>query len=207
MSSPPARNRRADARRSRTAILDAAIRTLDAEPDASIETIAATAGVTRQTVYAHFPSRDHLLAAVIDRITENAVAAMDAAEPDVGSAREALIRVLDAAARGAQRHPVLLQRISSLPVDPRTDLDRHAPIADRLNRIIRRGQQAGEVDTTVPAEWLVAVTIKLGHAASEAVDAGRMSHAEAADALRTTLLRTLGTTPAADSPPHHHTDQ
>ncbi|MGR6999045.1 helix-turn-helix domain-containing protein [Yinghuangia aomiensis] len=54
----PPRRRRADAQRSIDAILDAARRLLGDRLDVGMEDIAAAAGVTRQTVYAHFPSRD-----------------------------------------------------------------------------------------------------------------------------------------------------
>ncbi|MFI6068583.1 TetR/AcrR family transcriptional regulator [Micromonospora sp. NPDC051227] len=185
------RNRRADARRNSSAILDAAVRLLDAQPDASLDAIASAAGVTRQTVYAHFPSREHLMAAVVRQITDEAVAAMDAADPDNGSATEALIRVLQAGAQTATRYPALIQQIASLPVSPHVDEERHAPVADRINRVIQRGQTSGEFDKGLPAGWLAAITIKLGHAAGEEVDAGRMSPAEAAEALRTVLIRML----------------
>ncbi|MGC5309153.1 TetR/AcrR family transcriptional regulator [Micromonospora zamorensis] len=191
MSDSAGRNRRADARRNSSSILDAAIRLLDAQPDASLDAIASAAGVTRQTVYAHFPSREHLMAAVVRRITDEAVAAMDAAEPDNGSATDALIRVLEAGAQTAGRHPILLQHIASLPVSPHVDEERHAPVADRINRVIQRGQTSGEFDKGLPADWLAAITIKIGHAAGEEVDAGRMSRAEAANALRTALVRLL----------------
>ncbi|MCM0678097.1 TetR/AcrR family transcriptional regulator [Micromonospora phytophila] len=200
MTSFPARNRRADARRSRAAILDAAVQLLNARPDASVEAIATAAGVTRQTVYAHFPSREHLLGAVLDRVTEEAVAAMDAADPDAGPAAVALLRVLDASSRAAGRHRVLLQKIGSLPVSPEQDRDRHAPVVDRLRRVIRRGQETGEFDGGLALDWLVAVTIRLGHAAGEEVDAGRMSERDAATALHTSLLRVLGAGRAAASP-------
>ncbi|MEV4764182.1 TetR/AcrR family transcriptional regulator [Micromonospora chokoriensis] len=191
MTGSPDRHRRADARRNSSAILDAAVRLLDAQPDASLDAIASAAGVTRQTVYAHFPSREHLMAAVVRRITDEAVAAMDAADPDNGSATDALIRVLEAGAQTAGRYPVLVQQIASLPVSPNVDEERHAPVAERINRVIRRGQASGEFDKGLPAGWLATITIKLGHAAGEEVDAGRMSPAEAAEALRTALIRML----------------
>ncbi|MFD0662572.1 TetR/AcrR family transcriptional regulator [Thermocatellispora tengchongensis] len=148
--------------------------------------------MTRQTVYAHFSSRERLLDAVLDRLTEEAVAAMDAADLDAGSAADALLRLLDAGSRTAGRYPVLLRRISSLPLSPQADRDRHAPVADRLRRVIRRGRENGEFDDGLPLDWQVAVTIKLGHAAGEEAEAGRMSDEEAAYALRTSLLRVLG---------------
>ncbi|MEU7001831.1 TetR/AcrR family transcriptional regulator [Nonomuraea sp. NPDC046570] len=202
MTPPQARNRRADALRSRASVLDAALPLLNAHPDASMEAVATAADVTRQTVYAHFRSRELLLAAVIDRITEEAVAAMDAADPDTGPAGEALLRLLDAGARTAGRYPVLLQKISSLAVSPQADHERHTPVTDRLKRVIRRGQQTGEFDDRLSPDWLATVTIKIAHAASEEIDTGRMSRKEAAQALHTTLLRALGaTTPTLATPP------
>lgn len=187
----PARKRRADAERSRAAILDAAVQVLNTDPEAGVETVAAAAGVTRQTVYAHFPSREQLLAGVLDHLTDEAVAAMDAAEVDTGPAADALLRLIEAADRTSGRYPVLLRKLNSLPVSPRTDHERHTPVADRLKRIIQRGQESGEFDRRLSPDWLVAVTVKLGHTAAEEVDAGRMSGAEAMKALRTSLLRVV----------------
>ncbi|WP_327189703.1 TetR/AcrR family transcriptional regulator [Streptomyces xinghaiensis] len=201
MTSSPARNRRADARRSRAAILDAATRVLNAEPDAGLEAVAGAAGVTRQTVYAHFPSRDQLLLAVVERITEEAVAAMDAADPGSGPAADALMGMLDAAARVTGRYPVLLRLISAHPVTSQADHDRHTPVADRIGRVIQRGRQTGDFDDRLPVDWLVAATIRLGHAASEEQDTGRLSAPAAQDALRVSLLRMLGATGQADSSP------
>ncbi len=60
--------RREDARRSIELIMDAARSILGKRPDASMEELAVAAGVTRQTVYAHFSSRDALIAAVFDAV-------------------------------------------------------------------------------------------------------------------------------------------
>ncbi|MBB5918154.1 AcrR family transcriptional regulator [Nocardia transvalensis] len=186
-----ARKQRADAHRSRAAILDAAARILNEHPDASVETIAADAGVTRQTVYAHFPSRERLLVAVLDRLNELTAAAMDAANPDEGPAVEALLRVIDAATKESTRYPTLLQRIDALPVTAQEDRARHTPIADRIERVIRRGQDTGEFDTTLPTPWLVTTTIHLAHAASAEHTTGHMTPTAATHAFTTTLTRIL----------------
>ncbi|HEY9428108.1 MAG TPA: TetR/AcrR family transcriptional regulator [Gemmatimonadaceae bacterium] len=191
MTSPQEVTRRADARRSREAILEAALRVLDADPDASVGAIAAEAGVTRQTVYAHFPSRQLLLGALLDRVTDEALAAMDAAALEEGPAVDALLRLLDAGNRTAGRYPALMRRIALLPVSPGDDVERHAPVTDRLMRVIRRGQRSGELDTRLSPEWLAAVAIRLGHLASEEVDAGRMSNRKAKEVLHVSLLRVL----------------
>ena len=66
------RRQRSDARQSIAAVIDAAIRTLGDRPDASMDEIARAAGVTRQTVYAHFPSRDALIDAVVEAVDPDA---------------------------------------------------------------------------------------------------------------------------------------
>lgn len=192
MKSSPSRNRRADARRSRAAILDAATQVLNVEPDAGLEAIAGAAGVTRPTVYAHFSSREQLLLAVVERITDEAVAVMDAIALDADTATETLFRMINASAQVAERYPVLLKMISAQPVSAEADRDRHLPVAERIGRVIERGQRGGEFDDRLPVDWLVASTMALGHTASTEQDAGRLPAVEAQDVLRVSLLRLLG---------------
>jgi len=191
MSRTQVRKRRADAQRSVESIVGAAVQVLNGDPDASMEAIAGSAGVTRQTVYAHFPSREELLRAVLDRLTTEAVAEIDAADIDNGPAADALFRLVDASDRTAGRHPILFQALGAMSMNRSSDDQLHAPVADRLKRTIRRGQEAGEFDGQVSTDWLVAATIKLGHAASQEVGAGRMSKKEADAALKASLLRIL----------------
>lgn len=192
--SSPARRRRSDAERSRAAILDAAAQVLGERPEASIEEIAEAAGVTRQTVYAHYVSREALLRAVVDRATDEVVAAMDAAEPDTGPAPAALGRLLDASWQAVARYPALFR---ATPLSQQESDELHVPIVERFERVIRRGRRRGEFDRELPADWLLAATIGLAHAAGEQVGAGRMKPDKAADALRRTIARVYGL-PALD---------
>jgi AcrR family transcriptional regulator len=193
------RHRRADANRSRAAVLDAAARLLNDRPDTSMEAVAAEAGVTRQTVYAHFPSRDDLVAAVVDKITEVAIAAMDAADPDDGPAAAALLRMLDASRQVTEQYPGLVV-IASEPVSAEIDRARHTPVTDRLKRVIRRGQEAGEFAPRPSPDWMAAAAIALGHAAYGEVIGGRMSRAQAEIALHTSLLRVVGAADPSTKP-------
>lgn len=189
-SSPERRRRvRAEARRSISAILDAAIQVLGERPQATVEDIAAAAGLSRQTVYAHFPSRDALVAAVFQRMTDEVLAAMDAANLDEGPAPAALLRLLEVSWRTFDRYP-------PLPAPPDSaNVELHQPVFDRLTRLIQRGQRAGEFDREASPEWLIAATVALGHSAWEEVATGRMSPEEAAAAVRTSVLRVYGAEP------------
>ncbi|WP_229818386.1 TetR/AcrR family transcriptional regulator [Streptomyces chromofuscus] len=182
--------RRADAERSRAAVLDAAVRLLAERPDAGMAAIAAAADVTRQTVYAHFGTRDALLDAVADRITDQAMAAMDEAEEKNGSALDALLGLQDIGWRLFERNPVLLQ-LGSTRAGADADRARHEPVAARLTRLIEKGQASGEFDPAPPATWLVAAVTALSHAAGDEVRADRMSVEEAATWLRTATLALL----------------
>ncbi|GAB3813497.1 TetR/AcrR family transcriptional regulator [Micromonospora zhanjiangensis] len=188
------RRRRSEAGRSIAAILDAAVRILGTRPQASVDDVAAAAGVSRQTVYAHFASRDALLAAVIRHLTEETVAAMDAARLDEGAAAEAVVRFFDASWRTLERYPLLLTIEG--PTSPEEDREVHRPVLDRLDRLVRRGRDAGEFDREFPTEWLVTAAVAVGHAAGAEVAAGRMSTAEARSVVRRSVLRLLGAEPA-----------
>jgi len=190
---PVRRRRRADADRSRSAILAAAITLLDERIDASVEAVAAAAGVTRQTVYAHFPSRDVLLAAVVDELTRETVQAIDALDLDHGLALDTLLQLIDLGWRSFEEHPLLLH----LPQPAGPD-ERHDPVVDRFEKLIRRGQRAGEITRDLPVAWLVTALIALGHAAGEAVAADRLPARKATSALRLSITRLL--TPSVSSP-------
>lgn len=185
------RRRRADAKRSVTAILDAAVDVLNERPGASIEDVAEAAGVTRQTVYAHYPSREGLLNAAIDRVTDEAVTAMDAAQLEHEPPTAALLRLSRAGRRTYERYPRLLQMT---PQDPDAERIRHDPVRKRLERVIQRGQDTGEFDRGFSPAWLATVAMALGHAAEEDVAAGRMPAADAVTAAEQSTLRILGVT-------------
>jgi AcrR family transcriptional regulator len=192
----PARRRpqRPEARRSIAAILEAATETLNANPGASVEDIARAAGVTRQTVYAHFPTRDALLDTVMERAVAEVTAALDAARTDGAAPALELVALLAAGWQVTARYPF----VWNLPsVTPEQDTARHAPVLDRMFELIRRGQQNGDLDATLSPEWLLTASLAIGRAAQDEVKAGRMSIEEASRAVHHSVVCLLGLEAAA----------
>ena len=189
----PPRRRRSDARRSIDAILDAARVVLGERPDASMEDIAATAGVTRQTVYAHFPSRDALVAALIEAAAAEYAALLDDAGLDTAPPTDAVAQFLDAGWRFLDRYPLLLN-VTAPPI-PRPYNDPHDVVPPRLERLIQRGQHTGDFDASLPAAWLAAAVIGLQHAAAAEFATGRLTADEAEALCLESTLRLCGVEP------------
>jgi AcrR family transcriptional regulator len=183
------RKRRLDAERSRTAVLEAAIAVLGQQADASIEDIAAAAGVVRQTVYAHFPSRTALLAAVVDHLTAETANALDALDLTTPPPGQALRRWLETSWAIVQRYPVLLSPLIAGPAAQADEHDRHRPVTAHLGELVRRGRRAGVFEVRSSEHWIISAVIALGHAAGQQVTAGRMSPDEAGAAYRDSVLR------------------
>ena len=154
-----------------------------------MEDIAGAAGVSRQTVYAHFPSREALLDAVIEYATEEVTAAFDTAGLDDLPPAVALVRLLDAGWQVTARYPFVWH----LPTaSAKQDASRHAPVLDRMLELIQRGQESGDLDATLPPSWLLTASLALGRAAEEEVKAGRMTIEDATHAVHHSFLRLLG---------------
>ena len=75
----------------RRTILEAVLHLLDSQERATYEAVAQGAGVSRQTVYTHFPTRAELLVAAVDRARETTgMAAATSAVLEAPTARAAL---------------------------------------------------------------------------------------------------------------------
>jgi AcrR family transcriptional regulator len=186
---------RSDAHRNRRRILDATADAIAADPAASLERIAARAGVSRVTIYAHFPSRDALMDALTARSAEEVTAALTAARPDEGPALEAMQRLLVAASDTIGRYRGLVivnQRLAPEELRRRT-----GPAIALVRSLITRGQRSGEFDAELPAEWLLTAVIDLIHSASRQVTAGAMTHAVAQHALLRSAAAILSGQPPA----------
>ena len=146
-------------------------------------------GVARQTVYAHFTSREALLNAVAERALAQTLAAIDAAEPERGDAAEALDRLVAAWWGSVARHARVLEALASAAPSrgwgPRS--------TGQCWRASRHWIERGDFDGPTP--WLAAAFLGLMHTAAEEVAAGRLSEAAAGEALARSIPRLFGSVP------------
>jgi len=181
------RRPRADGERSRAAVLTAAIDLLARRPHANMAEIAEAAGVARQTVYAHYPSREKLVAAILDHVTAEAVAVFGRLDLGASAPLEALGRWAEASWQVLGRYPILLTEAVAQP--PADEVDRHQPVTGLLVQLLERGRAGGQFDAGPPISWQVAAVVALGHAAAQEVAAGRMSLDAAGEAFRSAVRR------------------
>jgi AcrR family transcriptional regulator len=186
-TSKPTRRRRSDADRSVQAILGAALEALASDPDASMAEIARRAGVVRATIYVHFPTRESLLDAVMERAVTDVANAMTGAEPQRGEPKEALERVLRATWKELDRfHNLLALNTARLSVK---ELHRrHLPMTTQLWPLIERGQEKGVFRSDLQVSWHVAVIRAIVHTASAELRSGRLSEAEVEGVMLTTVF-------------------
>jgi AcrR family transcriptional regulator len=183
-------HRRAIADRNRAAILDAVERLLAHRQPLNMVALAAEAGVSRPTLYAHFKTLGEVLEAAVERVVLDTVSTVEATGPDEGPADEALLRMAEASwgklatvealATGAAEH---------LPTEY---LHRaHVPLMTITLGVIERGQREGVFRTDLPAEWLMRAYTALIHAADDMARGHGASRVQAHEILKTSLLDLL----------------
>ncbi|WP_405709100.1 TetR/AcrR family transcriptional regulator [Streptomyces xanthophaeus] len=197
---PRSRPRRADAERNTAAIVDAGLDCFLADPQASMAAIARAAGVSRVTLYSHFPTREALLDAALDRAVSEAAAALDGVHGQPadstdstsgpGGTAEELGRLVRTSWRLLDRHSAVFAAVSAT-LPPERLRERHERILAPVRRLVLRGQEAGELRSDQSADWLVTVVYSLVHAAAAEVQAGRMDPADAPEVLPSTVLAAL----------------
>jgi AcrR family transcriptional regulator len=191
MAEQTQRRRRSDADRSVQAILEAALEALASDPEASMAEIARRAGVVRATIYAHFPTRDSLLDAVMEYAVAQVARATEAAEPARGEPAEALERVLRSTWKQLSRFHALLA-INTARLSAEELHRRHLPVMTLFVPLIERGQKEGVFRRDVPVSWHLAVIRALVHTASAELQSGRISEADVERTMLDTVLAAIG---------------
>lgn len=140
---------RADGRRNKQLIVDAALAALVENPNTSMSDIAERAGVTRATVYRHYPDRDELVRAVAAESASTIIPALlEALRPlPWGEAMDLLAS--QAVQIGAEHREVVLM------IAPRLEESaRHAVEGEPIQAEIATRRASGELTTALSDEWL-----------------------------------------------------
>lgn len=181
--------RRADARRNVESILDAATACLAADPDASLNQIAAAAGVGRMTLYGHFRTRADLVADVLAR----AVARADDTLGELPTSDDPLTdlsRLIEASWLIVNQQSNIL-RAAQRELSSDDLRGTHDRVMRRLDALVTRGRRSGAFRTDVPKRWLTAAAYSLMHGAADEVSAGRLTAQQAQRSLLITINATF----------------
>jgi TetR/AcrR family transcriptional repressor of mexCD-oprJ operon len=132
------------------AILEAAARALATYGEqASMNDVAAAAGVARATVYRYFPNRKALLDALADVATNEGAARLKAARLAEVEINEAVRRAVRALVEGGDYFSVLVrERVRSNPQEFEQG------IIGPLSRLFERGRSSGAIRDDLPSSWL-----------------------------------------------------
>jgi TetR/AcrR family transcriptional regulator, mexCD-oprJ operon repressor len=201
---PTTDHRRAVAEGNVRAILDATLSLLERDPQPSFVQIARAAGVSRPTLYAHFPTREDLIEATVARAVEDVAQQVGAARLDEGPATVALERLVTMLWRTLSGLSTLA-RVSGEALSPERRRQAHAAGLEPVHRLVMRGQESGEFRDDQPAAWMVSVLYALMHAAADDVAAGRFDEDEVGELLYGSILSAWGARSSATDgqPPSH----
>jgi AcrR family transcriptional regulator len=129
---------------------------------ASVQAVAARAGVAVGTVYRHFPSKAELFADVFRRASERELGVVvEVTEADGRQARERVAAAVEAFCRRALAAPVLAYALLAEPVDPAVERERlrlRRGYREAFARVLDDGVETGELrphDTATVAAALV----------------------------------------------------
>jgi TetR/AcrR family transcriptional regulator, mexCD-oprJ operon repressor len=139
------------------AILEAAARVLAGRGEhASMNDVAAAAGVARATLYRYFPSRQALLDELARIAAADAGARLASARIDEVPAEEGVKRAVRALIEVGD--PFVVVARERVRPDPE-QLERS--VLEPIRRLFERGQAAGEIRDDVPSSWLTDALVGL----------------------------------------------
>ncbi|MEU4427646.1 TetR/AcrR family transcriptional regulator [Actinoplanes sp. NPDC024001] len=169
-SVPPARRgRRRDAEANRDRILAAARTLLVANPQASMDELAQAAGVVRRTVYAHFPTRDALIAGLADRAAADMLEALGRTDRTALDPAVALADFSLTLWRAGDQYRLLMS-LAEREFGIRGLRDLLKPIRAQAQELLVRGRDAGRFATHLPLPVLGAALQAMTLALLQAVN-------------------------------------
>ena len=154
---PSARPRHALHERVAAAILEAAARVLAvAGEQASMNDVAAAAGVARATLYRYFPSRQALLGELARVAAEEAGGRLASARIEQVAAEEGIRRAVRALIEVGD--PFVVVARERVQPDPERF---EALVLEPLRRLFAAGQRAGNIRDDIPSSWLTDALVGL----------------------------------------------
>lgn len=171
-------------------VLDSAIPVLARDRAASMQTIAARAGISRATLVRHFPTRQHLVQAMAEKILDDCDRALTRAEAGTSPMDRAL-------ADFVAQYPPFAQLWNLVYVEPDVlgvpeASARAETIFNRIVAFVQRGQNAGLLRSDMPATWLASTLCGLAETAWELTLEGHMGARQAPDFITAILLHGAG---------------
>jgi AcrR family transcriptional regulator len=142
---------RADAERNRRALLQAATAAFcEGGLEVGVGEIAERAGVGRGTLFRHFPTKEHLIAAIVVERMNEAIARGEALL-DAPSPGAALFSFIDETAGRQPMDYALFEAINDVWLDNNEIRAAHAELIGTLDRLLTRAQEAGEARADISA--------------------------------------------------------
>lgn len=171
-------------------VLDAAIPVLAADRGASMQVIAARAGISRATLTRLFPTRQYLVQAMAHKILEDCDRVLAAAETSTVPMDETLSALVAGYVPIAQLWNLVYVEPDVLGVPEASA--RADEIYARTVALIERVQNAGLLRKDMPADWLASTFCGLTETAWELTLEGRMGYRQAPDFITAILLNGAG---------------
>lgn len=145
--------RRTDAEFNRNRILDTARAVLERDPDASMQSIAKTAGIGQGTMYRNFPNREALVLAVHRRDVSDLIDA--AARLTAENAPLVALRLWLKELAGYGKIKYGLAGALNNATREQLAAEGYDPVVDAMGTLLRACQRAGEVRGDVTADDLL----------------------------------------------------
>jgi AcrR family transcriptional regulator len=146
------RTMRADAERNRRRLLDAATQMFcERGLDVGVGEIAQQAGVGRGTLFRNFPSKEHLIAAIVVERMQESITRGQAALEATDDPGQALFDLIEQSVGRSQTDRALFDAIAETWLANDEIREIHAELIGVLDALVRRAQDAGVVRTDVSA--------------------------------------------------------